>query len=504
MSSAIDCVCGSHPVLVHILHLVGNEDAQVGAVNKAFSRALEVLKKRVSMQLMAPLFTVHGSGRQDSTASERLQAEYIKTIRVHEQWLVGAPLREWAFGSNEVTYLLNAVYQLKNRILGLYNDSNKNMRSARLCAELARWEGERQTAIDWTAGRNEVEAAYQEDTPFPALYRSLRDIIIQERLINRCFSEVLPIVPFESHYLAVLHTSQRRAARVNSASEEQFAALPAHSFSRERFLRAEEIIIDAEIQGSTLLEIGEQIRRAVEAGPDRRIGSVFPNTAAAWRLWFGQQHNIRHIHAVVSLRLHTTVFPEELWQCRNLRELEITVRPIHEIGPLDREDPPVLPQQIANLTSLTRLSLDRIRFQTVPEVIGRLRNLEYLRIWGAEIEELPLFLAELRHLSWLDVRGNPIRVLPDPIFQRLAFNHRDFDRPCNVFIDPPLTVPFAFQFQTRYWLTFPTLQWGGFQYIVYAFVAIPLLLYQMSLKITATILTLIRDLLGYDRLVPAN
>lgn len=74
-----------------------------------------------------------------------------------------------------------------------------------------------------------------------------------------------------------------------------------------------------------------------------------------------------------------------------------------------------LPDWVANLTGLTRLSLDRNQLTSLPEWIGSLGNLTLLNVSGNRLTELPGSLGNLTNLTRLYLADNQLTGLPDSL-----------------------------------------------------------------------------------------
>lgn len=487
----------STPILVHILTFADAENnATMGLVNRAFQCALYVLMGRVCTQLSKPYNQV---AEADTTSPLRLATKYDETVAEHARWMVHNPLACLVRGSNQWESLRNRIELLRDNILGEQDPIVKNTRSESLCIELTSWQAERQTAIEWITARGIMNVILDQNCPLHDLYYSLQKIIAQENMIQRFCDATRPLNQearsYNANRLAAFHKSQREAASCNPVYQKQFIQLPPHSFSPKRFLQGEEIATNAAVQADAgLLALKETIELDQQG--------ALPSTPQALRFWFRNEQNdprindrIDAVQQVYFWNLNS--FPAELWRCRNLRSLSVVGR--QEICLI------ALPPEMENLTCLTELGLPGHRFQEIPRVIGRLQNLQRLHLGNTQISELPPFLANLRHLSYLDVRDNPIRILPDAIYQRVDANSRT-DRYGLLIDQENLThLPFGFSFQERYRITLPKLDWGGFEYILYTLLSVPVLIYNhVLIKIVEAVITLIRDVLCYDRMIEVD
>jgi Leucine-rich repeat (LRR) protein len=79
---------------------------------------------------------------------------------------------------------------------------------------------------------------------------------------------------------------------------------------------------------------------------------------------------------------------------------------------LDRNDLDHVPEELAALAALERLSLAHNRLRALPHALGSLRSLRVLHVQGNQLEELPPALGECAALEELDASSNKLTALP--------------------------------------------------------------------------------------------
>ncbi len=92
-----------------------------------------------------------------------------------------------------------------------------------------------------------------------------------------------------------------------------------------------------------------------------------------------------------------------------------------------------LPENIGDLTYLTKLNLNGNRLTSLPESIGNLTNLTELYLNGHKLTNLPESIGNLTNLTRLDLNGDRLESLPDSIanltkLTELNLNGNRFDR----------------------------------------------------------------------------
>jgi leucine-rich repeat protein SHOC2 len=101
-----------------------------------------------------------------------------------------------------------------------------------------------------------------------------------------------------------------------------------------------------------------------------------------------------------------------------------------------------LPENIGDLTYLTKLNLNGNRLTSLPESIGNLTNLTELYLNGHKLINLPESICNLTNLTRLDLNGGYLRCLPDSIVNlinltELKLSNNQFDRNPDVVFDLP-------------------------------------------------------------------
>ena len=112
----------------------------------------------------------------------------------------------------------------------------------------------------------------------------------------------------------------------------------------------------------------------------------------------------------------TISFPEEITACASLRLLELSgiselpseISKLEnlEVLQIDRSGLETLPDSLASLTKLKKLSLRNQRLlNKLPEVVFKLENLEELDLSGTALLELPPKLRQMKNLKSINISG---------------------------------------------------------------------------------------------------
>lgn len=80
----------------------------------------------------------------------------------------------------------------------------------------------------------------------------------------------------------------------------------------------------------------------------------------------------------------------------------------------------VLPAEIGNLTTLTKLYASGNNFTELPETIGNLTNLTNANFDGSDLESLPAGFANLTRLEYLSLNNNKLETMPEELFSLTA------------------------------------------------------------------------------------
>lgn len=80
----------------------------------------------------------------------------------------------------------------------------------------------------------------------------------------------------------------------------------------------------------------------------------------------------------------------------------------------------VLPAEIGNLTTLTKLYASGNNFTELPETIGNLTNLTNANFDGSDLEALPAGFANLTSLEYLSLNNNKLETMPEELFSLTA------------------------------------------------------------------------------------
>lgn len=123
------------------------------------------------------------------------------------------------------------------------------------------------------------------------------------------------------------------------------------------------------------------------------------------------------VHILRLRRKKLDAFPTEVFQFKNLQELDLGNNRITEIPAnigelekleilnLERNKIKVVGKEIGRLRRLRYLDLGMNQIEALPHEIGKLINLEFLQIWGNEITAIPGSVVKLESLRWLDMRA---------------------------------------------------------------------------------------------------
>lgn len=96
--------------------------------------------------------------------------------------------------------------------------------------------------------------------------------------------------------------------------------------------------------------------------------------------------------------------PEDLFNLTSLSRLEISNSNIETISP-----------RISQLNGLTSLKIESKNLQSIPLQIGSLQNLSRLMLVGGKITEIPIDLFKLKRLKFLNLSSNRIKSIPKEI-----------------------------------------------------------------------------------------
>jgi Leucine-rich repeat (LRR) protein len=96
----------------------------------------------------------------------------------------------------------------------------------------------------------------------------------------------------------------------------------------------------------------------------------------------------------------------------NLRTLEIQAHP--SIYNLDDFE---LPEEIAGLKKLKKISLLNLPFKTFPEWLTQIKSLKYLMVRGNDIDSIPDTIVQLNNLKTLRIENCELKKLPKTLNQ---------------------------------------------------------------------------------------
>lgn len=107
-------------------------------------------------------------------------------------------------------------------------------------------------------------------------------------------------------------------------------------------------------------------------------------------------------------------FPKEIFQFKNLVELDLTGNRITEI-----------PDSIYRLENLTYLNLERNQITALPNGIGKMQKLRYLNIGKNRIDSLNAALSNVNTLEFIQAWGNGITDVPDDFYKLKNLKYLD-------------------------------------------------------------------------------
>ena len=121
---------------------------------------------------------------------------------------------------------------------------------------------------------------------------------------------------------------------------------------------------------------------------------------------------IAQFEKLEKLTIHGTlngglILPPEIGQVKSLTRLDLRDIALNH-----------LPSEIGQLQNLRYLDLSNLGLRALPAEIGQLQKLETLILSGNRLRELPPEIGQLKELKRLDLWGNDLRVLP-PEFREL-------------------------------------------------------------------------------------
>lgn len=189
------------------------------------------------------------------------------------------------------------------------------------------------------------------------LIRISNQFIVRERVAER-FKQ-----GFSS--FASLHTSQKNAVAFSETQSVRFAQLEPHTFSLERFRKAEEIVFDAEYeQDVALSQLWTDVRAIIHVGPavNAKVKDI--------RAWLNDDLNratLEQVHSLTCTGMN--VCPPEIGKLHALGHLALTHGRMTS-----------LPREMVTLSNLNMLDLRNQHFRDIPEVIGRIPYLLALHL----------------------------------------------------------------------------------------------------------------------------
>lgn len=98
------------------------------------------------------------------------------------------------------------------------------------------------------------------------------------------------------------------------------------------------------------------------------------------------------------------IFPEEILQFKNLRELDLRKNRLKK-----------LPEKVGLLTNLWILNLSGNKLENLPDSIGELINLKKLIVSRNNLVSLPKRIGNLENLETLDLWDNNLSIFPDEL-----------------------------------------------------------------------------------------
>ncbi|WP_295613636.1 leucine-rich repeat domain-containing protein [Chamaesiphon sp. GL140_3_metabinner_50] len=158
------------------------------------------------------------------------------------------------------------------------------------------------------------------------------------------------------------------------------------------------------------------------------IENMTPNSTVLDLRGYGLEalpENIGDLTYLTKLNLNgnrLTSLPKSIGNLTNLTELYLNGHKLTN-----------LPESIGNLTNLTRLDLNGDRLNSLPESIGNLTNLTALYLNGHKLKTLPESIGNLTHLTKLALNGGFLHFLPDSFanlinLTKLKLGNNQFDR----------------------------------------------------------------------------
>ena len=141
-------------------------------------------------------------------------------------------------------------------------------------------------------------------------------------------------------------------------------------------------------------------------------------------LYTSLEEALKHPLKVQRLRLvgkQYTAFPEEIFQLKNLRWLDLGWNDKNHNGSRDYGETKnyirAIPKKIGSLAHLEMLNFESNLLTEVPPEIGKLKKLKYLSLSWNNILSLPQEIGNLRQLVTLFSAGNRLHKLPKTIAQ---------------------------------------------------------------------------------------
>lgn len=110
-------------------------------------------------------------------------------------------------------------------------------------------------------------------------------------------------------------------------------------------------------------------------------------------------------------------FPKEIFQFKNLQELDLSKNRIKELPEnigelsqlqvlnLSKNDLEILPSSIGRLKYLHKLVVNQNNLTALPPAIGDLENLRVLDLWSNDISFWPEQMANMKNLRFMDLRA---------------------------------------------------------------------------------------------------
>jgi len=155
--------------------------------------------------------------------------------------------------------------------------------------------------------------------------------------------------------------------------------------------------------------------------------------------------NPDEVYKLTLRRKRLTAFPKEIFEFKNLNELNLTNNRISKIPPeiknltylqnlyLGRNEIKSIPVELTELEHLRVLSLNRNKIDKLPPEIGNMYSLRQLDLWGTEIVKFPYEISRLKHtLKLIDMRVIYMqRDQQDEIKRMFPSTELLFSRPCN-------------------------------------------------------------------------